>query len=108
MLASKKTLVVEQNTTNGTVFIMSVATFPQTMSNSLKIPFIPETFFVLKFNANPITNAVTINCKEFPERNGATIFEGIASVRTSNIVRFPIELCPNREDRIPTVPGLNK
>ena len=68
MLASKKTLVVEQNTTNGTDFIMIVATFPQTMSNSLRISFNPETFFVLKFNAKPITNAATINCKEFFSR----------------------------------------
>ena len=42
---------------------MIVATFPQTISNSLKTPFRVETFFVLKFNAkiNPVTIALKSN-----------------------------------------------
>ena len=70
--------------------------------------FNPETFFVLEFNAKPIINAATINCKEFPERKGATILGGIASVIISKIVRLPIELSPICVGKIPKCPGLNK
>ena len=76
--------------------------------NSLKTSFNAETFFVLKFNAKPIIKAATINCKEFPERNGSIIFDGIASVSISKIVRFPITLSPIWEGKIPILPGLNK
>ena len=38
-----------------------------------------ETFFVLKFNAKPIIKAATINCKEFPERKGSIIFDGLVA-----------------------------
>ena len=41
-----------------------------------------------------IIKAATINCKEFPERKGSIIFDGIASVIISKMVRFPIELSP--------------
>ena len=88
--------------------MMIADTFPKTISNSVKIPFNPETFFVLEFNAKPIINAATINCKEFPERKGATILGGIASVIISKIVRFPIELSPICVGKIPKCPGLNK
>ena len=61
----------------------------------------------IRYHHSKSKNYVTI-ITGIPERKGATILGGIASVIISKIVRLPIELSPICVGKIPKCPGLNK